>query len=306
MTSKREITSPTSRAMRALARWAFDPQPIVRLEVIRMLAPLAILGFMAARLAHPDDWLSSAGFRVPPLDDDWRQPLSVPPLSPAAARAVCAVLLASGLAVSAGAFTRVTAFVFAVALAYVALADRPSAFTVSKLGPVIALALALSPAGARFSVDAWLRRRRRPDLPLPDLCSGGNVRFFQLLLPVFYFSSGICKARGAWLDEPYVLWTHLHSSYQTGVSRFAAEHVPAVGWTIMQALTLAFECGAPLWFALRFTRGGALAYGVAMHAAIGMLFGPVAYFSMLMIVILLASYAPIHWLSPSFGRRRSR
>ena len=59
-------------------RWLFDPQPVIRIEVIRLLAPLAILGFMAQRMVHPDDWLSSAGFRIPALDDDWRQAVSLP------------------------------------------------------------------------------------------------------------------------------------------------------------------------------------------------------------------------------------
>lgn len=294
------------RVIDALVRRAFAPQPIVRLEVIRILAPLAILGFMAGRIAYPDDWLSSAGFRIPDLPDDWRRPASVPVLSPVGARLVCAGLVVSGLAVSAGALTRWSAAVFAVLLAYVALADRMAAFTVSKLAPVIALALCLSPAGARYSVDAWWRRRRRPAAVLPAWCSGGNVRFFQVLLPVFYASSGICKLRGDWLSEPLVLWSHLHGSYQTAVSWFAANHVPAWGWTAMQWATLVFEVGAPLWFALRWTRPFALGYGLAMHALIGLMFGPVAFFAALMIALLVGSYAPVGWLSPSFGRAAGR
>ncbi len=287
------------RLIARLVDHVFAPQPIVRLEVIRMLAPLAILGFMAARIAHPDDWLSSAGFRLPALDDDWRQPASFPALSPNAATAVCIALVVSGIAVSLGAFTRWSSALFGLLLAYVALADRMSAFTVSKLGPMIAFAICMSPAGTRYSIDAWRRKDRVPI----ELCSGGAVRFFQILLPVFYMSSGICKARGDWLSHPLVLWTHVHDSYQTSVSWFAANHVPPAGWTIMQITTLIFECCAPLLFALRWTRPWALAYGVAMHGAIGMMFGPVAYFSMLMIVLLVASYAPVHWLAPSFGLR---
>ena len=289
-----------------LVGWCFAPQPIVRLEVIRILAPLAILGFMAARLAHPDDWLSTDGFRIPPLADDWRQPALLPPLAPWLAWSVCIALVTSGLALSAGLFTRWSATVFAGLLVLVALADRMSAFTVSKLGPVIAIALALSPAGTRYALDSWRRHRRAPTRPLPELCTGGNVRFFQVLLPVFYFGSGVCKAGGDWLSEPFVLWTHLHGSYQTGVSWWLANHLPPQAWTVMQATTLGFECAAPLLFALRWTRPWAVAYGLAMHALIGMMFGPVVYFSLLMIVLLVAGYVPIAWLAPSFGLRRGR
>lgn len=276
----------------------FAPQPIVRLETVRILAPLMILGFMSTRIAHPEDWLASTGFRIPALDDDWRQPASFAGLAPAAAWAVAVGLVVSGLATAAGAFTRWTSAVFAVLLGYVALADRMSAFTVSKIAPVIVLALCVSPSGARWSVDAWLRKRANSQWKPPTHVSGGCVRFFQIMLPVFYCSSGIAKARGDWLDYPYVLWTHIHDSYQTPVSWFAGNHLPAFAWTAMQAVTLAFEIGAPLWFALRWTRPFALAYGLAMHAMIGMMFGPVAWFSLLMMSLLVASYAPATWLDP--------
>ena len=38
-----------------------------------------------------------------------------------------------------------------------------------------------------------------------------------------------------------------------------------------------------------------------MHALIGMMFGPVAWFALLMIALLVGSYAPVTWLSPRFG-----
>lgn len=278
--------SASERLEESIAR-IFAPQPIVRLELIRIFAPLAILGFMAARVLHADDWLSTAGFHPPPLVDDWRQPATFSAVSPATAWGIGIVLVVSGLMTSLGAFTRWAASVFAVLLCYVALADRMAAFTVSKMAPALALALALSPAGARWSIDA-LRKRG----PLVTHVSGGCVRFFQIWLAVFYCSSGICKARGDWLSNPHVLFTHLHDSYQTPVSWFAANHIPAFGWTAMQATTLIYELGAPLWFGWRRSRPFALAYGVAMHALIGAMFGPVIWFALLMIVLLVASYAP--------------
>jgi hypothetical protein len=282
----------------------YAPQPMVRLAAVRIAAPLAILGFLSTRLLHADDWLSTVGFHPPPLPDDWRQPVSLAPLTPAVAWVVAALILASGLATAAGAFTRWAAGLFAVLLGYVALADRLAAFTVTKIGPVVVLALALTPSGARWSVDAWRRRRRDPAWRPPSHVSGGAVRFFQILLPVFYFSSGVCKAHGDWLTERYVLWSHLHDSYQTWVSWMAANHMPPFAWTVMQATTLAYEIGAPLWFGLRWTRPYALAYGLAMHALIGMMFGPVAWFSMLMMTLLVASYAPATLLDPTLVRAK--
>jgi hypothetical protein len=281
-------------------RWLFGPQPIVRLELLRILLPLCILGFLASRIMHADSWLSDVGFELPNMRGDWRQPAYLPALPVWAAWTVCVVLVASGLATSAGLAARASAGVFAACLTYVGLADRLEAFTVMKLGPVVSLALALSPVGTRFGMGAWWRRRKDPAAVVPNLCSGGCVRFFQVFLPVFYSSSGVCKARGDWLKHPAVLWTHLHDSYQTWVSWFLANHAPAWSWTVMQGVTLAFEVGAPLWFGLRWTRRFGLGYGVAMHTMIGLMFGPVIWFSLLMISMLVAGYAPESWLRRLF------
>jgi uncharacterized membrane protein YphA (DoxX/SURF4 family) len=277
-------------------RWfiaVFEPQPIVRLELVRILAPLAILAFLASRMVHADDWLSTAGFHPPPLEDDWRQPLSLPAIAPWGAWLVAIALALSGLATIAGAFTRWASPVFAALMAYVTLADRLEAFTVSKLGTVIAVALAVSPAGTRISIDSWRRRRRDKTYIPPELCSGGSVRFFQLSLPVFYFSSGWSKATGDWLHDPLVLWSHVHDSYQTSIAWFAANHLTAWMWTAMQYTALVFELFAPVWFFLPWTRKYALLYGIAMHTLIGLMFGPVLWFGLLMIFLLLASYGPI-------------
>jgi hypothetical protein len=272
------------------------PQPIVRLEAIRICASLAIVGFMLTHGAlHAADWLSVEAFQPPHFARDW-QPIDMPDLSAGQAWAVAVVLIASGLATAAGAFTRVSAGVFALLLGYVALADRASTFTVSKISPVIALALWLTPSGTRWSVDAWLRRRRRPDEAPPELVSGGCVRFFQLFLPTFYLSSGYFKAHGDWLKYPYVLWTHIHDSYQTPVSWLLANIMPAFAWTVLQGITLLFEALAPLWFALPWTRPFATAWALAMPAMIGLMFGPVIWFSLLMMSLVAGAYLPERWL----------
>jgi uncharacterized membrane protein YphA (DoxX/SURF4 family) len=283
--------------------WLWEPQPIVRIEALRVLLPLCILGFMSTRLIHAAAWIGDAGFQVPDTGGDWRQPLYIPPLPAAAAWGVAGAMVVSGLSLAAGLLTRASAGVFALTLFFVALADRLSAFTVTKLGAVLALALFLSPCGTRFGVDAWRARRRQPERPRPTLASGPNVRFFQLLVVVLYVSSGVCKARGDWLATPFVLWTHLHDSYQTAVSHLLANALPPLAWTLLQGTTLAFEALAPLWFALAATRPYALAYGLAMHLMIGVMFGPVIWFSLLMCTLLAAGFLPDRWLERALAGR---
>jgi hypothetical protein len=274
--------------------WLKKPVPVLRLELIRICAPLAILGFMSSRIAYADEWLGDGGFRVPDLGvADPRQPLYLPALPGWEAWAVALTMVASGLALSLGFHARRAAWVFAATGIWVALSDRLAAFSVSKLTPVIAVALALSPCGVRFGIDAWRRakassgQKRRA---LPNEVVSGSVRFFQLLVPVIYCASGIAKARGDWLHQPYVLWTHLHSSYQTSVTLFLANLLPPFAWTLFQVMTLVLESFAPIWFSWSRTRPYALVAAVSMHAMIGLMFGPVRYFAMLMATLLVASH----------------
>jgi uncharacterized membrane protein YphA (DoxX/SURF4 family) len=293
-----------------LGAWLRAPQPIERLALARIVLPLVLLAFQSSRIAHADEWLSPVGFRVPDLGGDWRQPLYIPPVPVAVAWAVGVAMVLSGLSVAAGFFTRAAAAVFAALLAYVALADRLEAFTVSKLGPMLSLALCLTPSGARYSLDAWLRRRKHPGEVLPTHVSGGVIRFFQVFLAAMYSGAGIAKLRGDWLGGD-VLWSHLHDNYQTIVSWALGRAVPAWGWQALQYLSLAFEVLAPVWFALRWTRPVAVIAALSMHALIGLMFGPVIWFALLMSTLLVASYAPESWLLNAFRlptrlRRRPR
>jgi len=273
----------------------WEPQPMVRLAAVRILVPLAIVGFMSSRVIHADHWIGSAGFHVPNLGhDDYRQPLYLPSLPNGVAWTFAALLVLSGLATAAGALTRISSAVFAALLVYVALADRLAAFTVSKLGAVLAIGLALTPAAARFSIDAW---RRPPAAPVTHV-SAGNVRFFQFTLVVMYFATGVAKYRGDWYVDykPDVIYSHLHDTYQTWVSYMMAAKIPGWGWTGFQWLVLALEFGAPLWFAFAPTRKVAVFLLLGMHTIIGLGFGPVVWFALLMASLLIACFAPQPWL----------
>jgi Vitamin K-dependent gamma-carboxylase len=285
----------TPRWFRSFSEWLEQPVHVLRLEIVRFLAPLAILGFMSTRLAHADEWIGNAGFRVPDLGGDWRQPFFVPALPLGLAWAIAIAMVASGIACALGWKTRASALTFAATLAFVAVSDRLAAFTVSKLSPVVMLAVGLGPAGSHFGIDAW-SKNRKGGAPAETMQVAGSVRFLQLLPIVIYSASGIAKARGDWLHNPLVLWTHLHDSYQTSIAFALASVLPGWVWTFFQASVLAFELLAPLWFSLRRTRTGALVFGLGMHAMIGLMFGPVLWFALLMMTLLAAGHAPTRFL----------
>ena len=257
--------SPLRALLSRLHAWLDTPQPIERLAMLRILLPLAVLGFLSARLVHADSWLTASGFRVPDLGGDWRQPLYVPALPAWLAWTVAVAIIVSGLCLSAGLVTQPAAALFAVLVAFTTLDDRLEAFTVTKLAPVLMLALFFAPSGLRYGVDAWVRHRREPSAPIPTHVAGGTIRFFQIFLVAMYSASGIAKARGDWLTTQ-VLWTHLHDQYQTYVAWLIMRLLPAWSWWALQALVLTFEVGAPLWFALRWMRRPARVVGLGAHA----------------------------------------
>jgi hypothetical protein len=281
------MTSPWSRFL----AWLDEPAPVLRLEVVRILAPLASLGFMSPRLAYADEWFGRSGFRVPDLGGSAKQPLYIPGLPHAAVLIIATVMVVSALATSLGYKTRVSALTFAATCVFVTLSDRLAAFTVSKISPAILTALAFAPAGQRLGVDAWLALRRGEAAPEP-VRPLGSLRFLQVFILVFYSASGIAKARGEWLHEPYLLYTHLHDSYQTAVAYFLASRVPGWGWTALQVLVLSLETFAPIWFSFRRTRTPAWVLAAGMHVMIGLMFGPVVWFGLLMTTIVTACYMP--------------
>lgn len=292
-----------ARALATLRGWVDAPQPIERLAFLRIVVSLATLGFLSSRLAHAADWLGTRAFHVPCLGpDDWRQAACLPALPDALAWGIAFATVIAGVALAIGCFTRVAAVAFASLVTFLVLADRLEAFTVTKIAPALSLALAVSDCGARYSVDAWRARRRSGAGALPTHARGGVVRFFQLFLIVIYSGAGLAKLRGGWLSQD-VLWSHVHDDYQSWVAWTFVRILPGTGWQALQYLTLAFEVGAPLWFAFGRTRLPALFIGLGMHAMIGLMFGPVVWFALLMGGLLIGSYAPAPWLLRLFRAR---
>jgi uncharacterized membrane protein YphA (DoxX/SURF4 family) len=283
-------------ALDRLSAWIDQPMSILRLEIVRICAPLAILGFMSGRLAHADEWIGDAGFRVPDLGGDWRQPLYIPPLASWAAWVVAGTMVVSALACVLGYKTRPSALVFASVLAFVGLSDRVAAYTVTKLSPIIMLAVAAGPAGKRLGVDAYFKHKQSGKRPR-TMRRSGAARFLQLTLVSIYSASGIAKVRGDWLNYPLVLWSHLHDSYQTPIAFALGSVLPAWTWTLLQGMVLAFELFAPAWFGFARTRNYAFVFGLGMHTMIGLMFGPVLWLALLMMTLLVAGYMPDRFLA---------
>ena len=291
-----EAASSRMYVVDRFTKWLAEPVHPLRIEIVRIFAATAVTAFMVPRIVHADEWLGQTGFRVPELTvSDVRQPLYIAALPDNVAWVVAIALLLSGASLAVGFKTRWSAIAFALLGAFCALSDRLAAFSVSKLGPTIALTLALSSAGTHLSVDKLLAKKAGKH-PRFVARPSGAVRFFQLLLPTIYCASGIAKLRGDWAKHPYVLWTHLHDTYQTSFTLILANLMPAPGWTLLQVATLVFETAAPLWFVWKKARVPTVVWAIAMHTMIGLMFGPVRWFGLLMASLVIGAYLPERWI----------
>ncbi len=275
-----------SAVLAAWDRFWFTPQPAHRLALFRIIAPLAILGLLSSRLLHWGEFFTATGFHVPELGPGRvQQPLYIEPISAPAALTVTVLLVAAGLCVSLGLFTRVANVIFAALLAYVALFDRVSAVSVNKLGTTVMVALCFCDSGAAYSLDAL--RRRRGGRPGEPQVNGAVVRFLQVQLGVMYCASALCKGgHGDWLKNNYVLWSQLHGHYQTAVAYHLARLMPAWGWPPLQWMVFSYELLAPALLLWRRTRNVTVGFGLCMHLMVALLFRRLIYFSVLMMSLL--------------------
>jgi hypothetical protein len=134
---------------------------------------------------------------------------------------------------------------------------------------IILFYLMLTPCGAVWSLDAWLRRqfggREGPLYVAP-----WALRLLFVQMVVIYFFNGVFKLAGAGWREGNVLHYVLADPAQT---RWSYDELP-VPWWASQALTwtvLAWEILFPLLVLMPMTRVVALMMGVAFHLGIGLL-----------------------------------
>jgi hypothetical protein len=131
---------------------------------------------------------------------------------------------------------------------------------------IILFYLMLCPCGAAWSLDSWLRARRR-GWSGPVKVYPWPLRLLFLQLVLIYFLNGLYKLFSEEWRQGMTLGYVLCDLNLTRVS-YVQLPVPYALTKLATWSVLAWESGFPLWVALPWTRKPALAFGVLFHLGI--------------------------------------
>jgi hypothetical protein len=265
-------TEQTSRFALLVERLT-RPVPAAGLAAFRALFGALMVVSVArfAAMGWIDELLLAPSYHFTYLGFDW-----VRPLSPGATYAGFGLMGLAALGLSLGAFTRLSALVFAFTFTYAELIDKTNYLNHYYFVSLIALLFVFVPSNAVFSVDARLSPRfRREHVP---------VFFYYLFraeLLLVYFYAGFAKLNADWLGSAEPLRTWL----------FARGDLPLIG-PLLQAEWVAyamsfggaaFDLGIAPLLLFRSTRRYAYALAVGFHLSVWALF-PIGMFSFIMLV----------------------
>jgi hypothetical protein len=306
---------------RSVSRWAdrwnaywFPKTPILHLAICRVAAVAAQLFWFFPDLEeHQNLLVKNPEFIEPQLLI--RAISAVLPreafFTPEAFSLLYWVTLVAGVSALVGLFTRASLFAFALGTwIFVAhLFSYGDRHHTEALFCIFLMLLALAPSSERLSVDALIRRRRRPGSDAPDASTMSDTAIWPLkvihvLLALTYFSAGMSKLLHSglrWLNG-YTLQGHtfgdaLERGHPLGIW-LAQQHDLAV---VLSVFTLLLEVFffvslflprlAPLFFL------GALAFQVGLYATAGY-----DFFQHMVLLTLLLFFLNPEWWRTRLGR----
>lgn len=191
-----------------------------------------------------------------------------------------------------GAWTRIMGLLTAFFVLSYANRAVGALFGLDQINCFLAFYLAIGPAGAAYSVDAWWRARKGRGGALPSVMANISLRLIQMHMCVVYFFAGVGKLQGdTWWNGTAIWLAFASNEYQTLDLTWTAEYLWFIN--ILTYVSLFWEVSYPFLIWPKLTRPIWLALAVAVHLGIGIAMGMLT-FGMIMIIANL-SFWPRQW-----------
>jgi hypothetical protein len=255
---------------RAWNRFWFAPEPTSTLALFRIVFGVVVLGWALSLMPDLAAFYGSTGIEpvAPAYDVAGIWTILGPLDSYTAAVALTVGLAAAALCVIAGYRTRLSSLIVFVGL--ISLERRSPAVFNSGDGllRIMALFLALAPAGASLSVDRWRTARDRFwEFPAR---APWALRLMQVQLSVVYLGSVWEKLHGAhWTDGTAVSYAMQLQDFQRFAAPDLISHSMLIS-SVMSYWTLAVELMIGILVWNRKARPVVLALGIGLHLGIDM------------------------------------
>lgn len=236
-------------------------EPATALALVRIALPLVLLADLV--------WVAHLGL----VDAVWSPPpdgyaTAYTSWMGLGAHGLYALAVISLVAIAAGAATPVACVVFVLVSAQLSALSPNCESAIDMLARVVFVILALSRCNVRWSVDAWIARKR--GRPMPAEIPAWPRYLLMLQLVWMYFSGGQNKAGAGW--GPHGGFTALANALTDPHSaRWAAGWI-SVAYPLTRvatALTMLFELGAPLYLYAYYRRWRRVRYA---WIALGIMF----------------------------------
>jgi hypothetical protein len=198
---------------------------------------------------------------------------------------------AAALMVALGAFYRLAAVLMFLSFTYIELMDKTTYLNHYYFVSLICFLLIFLPAHARYSLDAWRRKRAVTHVPR------FTIDVLRVMMGLLYVYAGLAKVNSDWLLHAQPLATWLP----------AKNTLPLLGpffnqvWVayLFSWFGCVYDLTIPLWLSWKKTRLWGFAAVVVFHLFTALLF-PIGMFPYIMIVSALIFF------SPSFHERLTK
>lgn len=217
-----------------IERFFFAEEVPVALALIRILLPVFMLTMYLPRWRWCRELYSFDG-APSPLADGYGYLNFVPEFSGPVVVGLFTLMLLAFVTSAIGWMTRLSLFLSCALLVYFSMLD--SATSLAKFTVIachMLLLLAVSPCGSLWSVDAWIKGRRRTNWPgespvVYQKFSAWPRRLIQLHIALVYFGAAVTKMNTpAFLSgDQLVFWTLTHINFEHPAGEWFSQY-PAV------------------------------------------------------------------------------